>query len=281
MYITTAYLYQQIQKVLLIDVSGAYFDARWDPVYAKNLTLNLGVDNVILFQFQNQDQKPVNISGITFTFRIISQNGEDLLFAKELVPLSAATGRAKVTITAEETNWVMPQPANYSIEMSSGVLDQAVFTDDQAGARGTINIVDSIFPAFMASQILTIPTAQQGNRIFSQSNTTVVTAYSSTLTTDGSPLTTFQLDTENYTGNIQVQAATDATAYTVEWYNVDLQDLKTGNIVGNLTFDHSVERVAFNVGGYHPYIRLQFNAETNNPNPGDNVPNVSQVVYRQ
>lgn len=280
MYITTAYLYQQIQPVLLIDISGAYFDARWDPVYAKNLTLNLGVDNVILFQFQNQDQKPVNITGATFTFRIISQNGQDLLFAKELVPLSLTSGRAKVTITAEETNWVLPQPASYSIEISSGVLDQAVFTDSQAGARGTINIVDSVFPAFTASQILTIPTAQQGQRVFAQTTSNVVTAYSSTLTTDGAPLTTFQLDTENYTGNIQVQASSDATAYTVEWYNVDLQDLKTGNVVGNLTLDHSVARLAFNVEGYHPYIRLQFNAETNNPNPGDNVPNVSQVVYR-
>lgn len=280
MYITTAYLYQQIQKVLLIDISGAYFDARWDPVYAKNLTLNLGVDNVILFQFQNQDQKPVNISGATFTFRIISQNGEDLLFAKELVALNAATGRAKVTITAEETNWVLPQPANYSIEISSGVLDQAVFTDDQAGARGVINIVDSVFPAFTASKILTIPTAQQGTRSSTQPNSYVVTAYSSTLTTDGAPLTTFQLDTDNYTGNIQAQASTDATAYSVEWYNVDVQDLKTGNVVSTLTFDHSVARVAFNISGYHPYLRLQFNAETNIPNISNNVPNITQVAYR-
>ena len=144
MYITTAYLYQQIQPVLLIDISGAFFDARWDPVYAKNLTLNLGVDNVILFQFQNQDQKPTSIVGATFTFRIISQNGQDLLFAKELVALNAASGRAKVTITAEETQHFQEQPASYSIEISSGVLDQAVFTDDQAGARGTINIVNSV-----------------------------------------------------------------------------------------------------------------------------------------
>ena len=274
MYITTAYLYQQIQKVLLIDVSGAYFDARWDPVYAKNLTLNLGVDNVILFQFQNQDQKPVNISGITFTFRIISQNGEDLMFAKELVPLSAATGRSKVTITAEETNWVQPQPASYSIEMTSGVLDQAVFTDDQAGARGTINIVDSVFPAFMASEILTIPSGQPSNNV-----PNVATFYSSTLTTDGSPLTTFQFDTEDYTGNLQAQGSSDATAYTVEWYDVDLIDLETGNTVGNLTFDHSVKRVAFNVEGYNPYIRLQFNALTNVANAGDGL-HVSSITYR-
>ena len=273
MYATTAYLYQQIQSVLLINISGAYFDARWDPVYAKNLTLNLGVDNVILFQFQNQDQKPVNISGAIFTFRIISQNGEDLLFAKELVALNAATGRAKVTITAEETNWVQPQPASYSLEVSSGVLDQAVFTDSQAGARGTINVVDSVFPAFIASEILTIPTGQPSNN---QPN--VSTFYSSTLTTDGSSLTTFQLDTEDYTGNLQVQGSSDATAYTVEWYDIDLQDLKTGNVVGNLTLNHSVERIAFNVAGFNPYIRLQFNA-LSNVNTGNGL-HVSSITYR-
>ena len=248
MYITTAYLYQQIQKVLLIDISGAYFDARWDPVYAKNLTLNLGVDNVILFQFQNQDQKPVNISGATFTFRIISQNGEDLLFAKELVSLNNSLGRAKVTITAEETNNFQEQPASYSIEISSGILDQAVFTDDQAGARGTINIVNSVFPAFVASELLTVPSqAPVGN-----------TYYSSTITTDGSPQTTFQFIPENLTGNVGVQGATAATAETVEWYNIPFLDYKTGNVINQLTLTNSVDRIGFNVSGYHPYLRLSF-----------------------
>jgi hypothetical protein len=247
MYITTAYLYQQIQKVLLIDVSGAYFDARWDPVYAKNLTLNLGVDNVILFQFQNQDQKPVNISGATFTFRIISQNGEDLLFAKELVSLNNALGRAKVTITAEDTKYFQEQPASYSLEISSGILDQAVFTDDQAGARGTINIVNSVFPSFTASQLLTVPSQAPANNIY----------YTSTVTTDGAPLTTFQLDTADITGNIWVQGATAATAETVEWYNVPFEDLKTGNTINQLTLTNSTERLGINVEGYHPYIRLE------------------------
>jgi hypothetical protein len=240
MYITTAYLYQQIQPVLMIDISGSYFDARWDPVYAKNLTLNLGVDNVILFQFQNQDQKPVNISGATFTFRIISQNGEDLLFATELVALNAATGRAKVTITAEDTKYFQEQPASYSLEVSSGVLDQAVFTDSQAGARGTINIVDSVFPAFVASQLLTVPSQAPVGNVY----------YTSTVTTDGAPLTTFQLDTVDITGNISVQGATAATANTVEWYNVPFEDLKTGNVISQLDLTHSTERLGINVAGY-------------------------------
>lgn len=261
MYSTTAYLYQQIQQVLLIDVSGAYFNVRWNPVYAKNLKLNLGVDNVILFQFLNQDQKPVNITGATFTFRIISQNGEDLLFAKELVSLSDPLGRSKVTITAEDTTMMQAQPANWSIELSSGNLNQAVLTDEYSNARGTIDIVDSVFPSFVSSQVLTIPNQAPQNSVYS----------TSTVTTDGAPLTTFQIDPLNVVGNLQVQGSSDATAYTVEWYNIDFTDLKTGNLVSEINFDHSVDRVGINVEGYHPYLRLQF---------GINSGKIDNITYR-
>ena len=261
MYATTAYLYQQIQSVLLIDISGAYFDARWDPVYSKNLTLDLGVDNVILFQFQNQDQRPVNISGATFTFRIISQNGQDLLFAKEMVALNAATGRAKVTVTSEETQHFQEQPASYSIEISSGVLDQAVFTDDQAGARGVINLINSVYPAFTASQLLTVGSQAPVGNVY----------YTSTVTTDGAPLTTFQLDTDNVTGNITVQGATAATANTVEWYDVPFEDLSTGNTINQLDLTASTERLGINVAGFHPYIRLELNFSTGE---------LTEILYR-
>lgn len=263
MYATTAYLYQQIQPVLLIDISGvgATFDRRWKPVYAKNLKLNLGVDNVILFQFQNQDQKPVNISGAVFTFRMIDQQGENLLYATELVPLNAATGRAKVTIPAADTFLFQPSPASWSLEISSGVLDQAVFTDDYAGARGVIDIVDSVFPAFVASQELTIPAQAPEGNVY----------YSSTVTTNGTRSTTFQIDTGNLTGNLSAQGSSDATAYTVLWYDIDFLDYNTGNTVSNLTFNQSTEHFAINIEGYHPYLRLEF---------GINTGNVDQIIYR-
>jgi len=262
MYSTTAYLYQQIQTVLLVDITGAFFDRRWDPVYAKNLTLNLGVDNVLLFQFQNQDQKPVNITGATFMFRMISQDGQNLLFAKELVSLSSTLGRAKVTITSAETLNFQAQPASWSLEISSGVLDRAVFTDDQAGARGVINIVDSVYPAFVASDILTIPTGQptQGN-----------TYYTSTVSTNGAGLTTFQLDSLKFTGNLQVQGATFSPDTDQEWYNVAFEDLKTGNTVDQINFTNSTERLGINVEGYHPYIRLEL---------GINNGNIDLIQYR-
>jgi len=254
MYSTTAYLYQQIQTVLLVDITGAYFDRRWDPVYAKNLKLNLGVDNVILFQFQNQDQKPVNITGATFTFRIISQNGENLLYARELVSLSNALGRAKVTIQAADTLQFQEQPAGWSLEISSGVLNQAVFTDDYCSARGYIDIVDSVFPAFVASDELTIPDQAPDSSIY----------YSSTLTTNGSKLTTFQLDPVGFTGSLRAQGSSDATAQTVLWYDVDFEDLETGNTVSEINFSSNTSRRAINVEGFHPYIRLEFQISQGN-----------------
>lgn len=264
MYSTTAYLYQQIQQVLLIDISGvgSVFDRRWQPVYAKNLKLNLGVDNVILFQFLNQDQKPVNISGGTFTFRIISQNGDNLLYAKELVSLNNATGRAKVTIPAVDTLHLQAQPANWSLEISSGVLNQAVLTDEYSGARGMIDIVDSVFPSFVNSQELTVPSGQApyGN-----------TYVTSTLTTEGARLTTFQIDSQDFTGNISVQGATDAIGNTIQWYDIPFQNLKTGNIVSNVSLEHSTERLGINVEGYHPYVRLELDI---------NGGNIATITYR-
>jgi hypothetical protein len=248
MYATTAYLYQQIQTVLLVDITGvgSVFERRWRPVYAKNLKLNLGVDNVILFQFQNQDQKPVNISGSTFTFRIISQNGENLLYARELISLNNQLGRAKVTISAAETLAFQAQPASWSLEVSSGVLDQAVFTDDYAGARGDIDIVDSVFPAFVASNVLTIPDQAPDSSIY----------YSSVLFTDGRRLTTFQLDLNRFTGSVRVEGATTDGDTNGEWYDIPFYDYDLGVTVDSIDYVDSDRRVGISVEGFHPYVRL-------------------------
>ena len=54
------------------------------PVYAKPLTLNKGVDNKIQFQFLNQEQKPVDITGKSITCRVLNYNGTAVLLRKAL-----------------------------------------------------------------------------------------------------------------------------------------------------------------------------------------------------
>lgn len=259
MYSTTAYLYQQIQRVLLIDTSGAYFDRRWDPVYAKKLTINKGVDNVILFEFVNQDQKPVNITGSSFKFRLINLAGDELVFEKEMVILSAALGRAKVTMSATETAAFPSQPSSYSIERLSGNLNEAVFVNAQAQGRGDVDIQDSVYPAFEQSATLTIPNIY-GPTNYPQNvqpgqtpdwalpptagNINVnVEQYTSHVPTNGASLTTFQLEMTHFTGNIKAQGAEN---YESVFYNV-----------GNVTsYYNQSGTVYLNVEGFHPLIRL-------------------------
>ena len=271
MYSTTAYIYQQIQRILLIDTTGVgeVFVRRWEPVYAKKLTINKGVDNVILFEFINQDQKPVNITGSNLIFRLINLQGDVQLLEKEMVILNAPFGRAKVTLSAADTTELPTEPASYSIDRSSGNLTEAVFVDAQAQARADVDIQDSVLPEFVPSHTVTIPTIY-GPEIFMnpvpngnypdwalnppptgnvQPNPE---RYTSFVPTTGASLTTFQLTMDHFTGNIKAQAA---ETYQSLWYDVSNLYVylnKTG-----------VEHI--NVLGYHPLLRLAINSYSGQP----------------
>ena len=261
MYSTTVYLYQQITRVLLVDTAGGYFTARYDPVYAKTLTVNKGVDNVLLFEFINQDQKPVNVTGSTFRFRLMTQEGDRLLVEKDMVILSAATGRVRVVLTPEDTNDIVAQPGSYSIERTQGLYRQAAFTDADAGARADCNIVDSVYPEFVPSVEVTIPTITGKNQTVSAAptgwpdwalnpqplNSTQQTEfYSSHMTTNGSSLTTVKMDLVHYTGTLKLQAAPD---YLAEWYDV----------TESREYLDATESVYFNAVGFHPLLRIALN----------------------
>lgn len=261
MYSTTAYLYQQITRVLLIDTSGGYFTARYDTVYAKQLTVNKGVDNVLLFEFINQEEKPVNITGSTFIFRLLNQTGDQLLVEKEMVILSAPLGRVKVQLDTQDTINLIAQPGSYSIQRTQGAYVQAAFTDANSGARADCNIVDSVLPQFIPSRELTIPDiygkAQQlqpGPTNYPDwalspqpVNTTKLTEfYSSEIPTSGQGLTTISMGLDHFTGVIKFQAA---ETYESIYYNV----------TDSFTFLDETSTQYFNVVGYYPLIRMAIN----------------------
>ncbi len=251
MYSTPVYIYQQIQKVMIVDNSGTHFTRRWESVYAKKLKLNLGVDNVILFQFINQDQKPVNITGRSITFRLIGEDGKNLLLSKLLSVLSASTGRAKVTLTAAETAALKAQPASYSLESDNGSLSEAILVDAYSGARAEVEISDSVFPEFVPSNSLTIPSQAPDSSVY----------YSSQIETDGISATTIAVRTEAFTGSLRVQGATDTSD---NWYDITYERLDTQADVEEVDFVTNTGLLGINVGGFHPYLRLEIQTSAGN-----------------
>ena len=242
MYSTQVYLYQQLTRVLLMDTGGGEtFIYRYDPVYAKRLTINKGVDNVILFEFINQEEKPVNITGSSFLFRVIDTESNKLLLQKSMDILNAATGRVKVQFSGSELLEVLAQPASYSIQrvQPDGGYSDAVFVNAQAGARAPVDIVDSVLPQFAPSAPLTIPTTEISSQFSYEGSgyenytaspywtgnpnggnfwsTYLNPSYNSSFIEPRSSVTTVQMDLVGYTGTIKAQAADN---YQSIWYNV-------------------------------------------------------------
>ena len=271
MYSTQVYICQQLTRVLLMDTgAGETFTYRYDPVYAKQLTINKGVDNVLLFEFINQEEKPVNITGSTFLFRAINTAGDQILVEKELVTLNAPTGRAKVTLTSAELLEVLAQPATYSIQRTqpNGGLVEAVFTNAQAGARAPVNIVDSVLPQYVPSVPLTIPTlkltaqASVDGTAWSQYpsnpywagnpnggnywNSFTNTEFFSSFIEPANAVTTVQMTLDGYTGTIKAQAAEN---YESIWYNV----------TESTTYYNKTGTIHMNIVGWHPLLRVCFN----------------------
>jgi hypothetical protein len=269
MYSTQAYIYQQITQVLLMDTgAGETFTYRYDPVYAKRLTINKGVDNVLLFEFINQEEKPVNITGSTFVFRVINTESDEVLIQENMVTLNGATGRAKVTLSASALLELLAQPASYSITRSSGNLTEAVFVDAQAGARAPLNIVDSVLPEHVPSRALTIPTTKISAQLSYEGgswsqfpvspitgqpsganylfNTVANTEYFSSFIEPVAPVTTVQMSLVGYTGTIKAQAAED---YQSIFYNV----------TPSTTYFDETRTIHMNIVGWFPLLRLCFN----------------------
>lgn len=269
MYSTEVYLYQQRTQVVLLDSSGHYFTMRYNPVYAKRLTLNLGVDNVLLFSFVNQDEKPVNVNGCTFVFRLTNTAGTELLLTEPMTILNAATGQVKVTIPAEDTWELIAQPASYSITVQSGNLTQAVFTNAQSGARAPIDIVNAVYPRYLPSVPLTIPTTElsaqvsydgagyenypgwagnwyEGGFLSGYYNSMSNTEFYSSFIQPRNYITTIQMDLVGYTGTIKAQSSQN---YQSIWYNV----------TESTTYFNETRTIYLNVIGWHPLLRLGFN----------------------
>lgn len=234
MYSTNVYLY--VPRQVVVTLSGNS-PRRYETVYAKNLKLHKGVDNKIQFKFINQEQKAVDITGKEITIRVISFDGTQVLIKKALTLTLPLTGLAEFQLLSTELDGIAAQKAMYSIEIPSGSFDLPVFVDSSSGARGVMDIEDSILPKHIPSVEISIPTHPAP-----VSNT--VTFNTSVINTGYNPSMTIQAYYTNFSGVVKVQGSTIPDN---DWY-----DISDSTYVEETMTDHYI------VEGYHPFIRLQF-----------------------
>lgn len=235
---TIVYLYNQRQYVVLLQI-GANANRRYEKVYSKELVINRGVDNLIEFSFINQEQKPVDISNKEITCRILNYNGTEILLQKTLVPILPITGITSLQLSVADIANIQTQNCFYSLEIPVGAFDYPVFVDDNAGARGTIRIVNSVLPSFVPAKSITIPTHPKPKSGLSR------TYYSSVINTNQSPVLSTQRYLTDFTGTLQFEGSTVA----------DFSTFYTLSSAFNYTAYSGTE--GYTIDGYHPYVRLK------------------------
>lgn len=243
MYSTSVFYY--VQRNIVVLLSG-YSPRRYMPQYAKPLTLHKGVDNQIQFQFLNQEQKPIDITGKEITCRILNYEGNTILIQKSLTLQLPATGICALILGAADLVNIEAQKCYYTLEIPVNDFDFPVFVDQNAGARGVMNIVNSVLPNFMPSYFVTIPTGQQfPNSNQNNNGNSNLTYFSSVLSTNDNPILTIQTEYIEYYGNTTIQGS---SIVDNDWY-----DIVTTEEVSNVT-----QTVGYVIQGFHPYIRMQF-----------------------
>ena len=259
MYSTTVNYYIQRQQVLLYSGTS---NRRYDIVYAKNLTLTKGVDNKIQFEFLNQDQKPIDITGKVISFRLINSDSSVVYFRKQLTPTLALKGLAELDVDSTDLLPVDPQQCFYSLEVGEGSSSYPAFVSPDAMAKGIVNVVDTIYAKHRPSIPIAMPS--HPNPI-----STGITFYSSEYSTLDQTLFndqfTIQMKLENFTGNVVVQGSTSQAAY---WYNI--KPTNTNTAVNS--YSENSDAVAFFIEGYHPWVRIEFNDVSSG--------NVSNILIR-
>ena len=247
-YSTAVFQFTQRQIVVLLSGNSP---RAFMPVYAKTMNLHKGVDNKLQFQFLNQEQKPVDITGKSITCRIINFDGTEILITKALTLELPLTGIAYLYIDAAELENIPAQKCHYSLEIPVGEFGYPVFVDPAAGARGDINILNSVLPSFVPSQIVSIPTGQpfpnldpnnNSNNPLSNANT----YYSSVINTQNNPVLTIQTKLTEYNGNVVIEGT--CNQQLTDWYP----------ILESEEYDNVTQVEGYTIKGFHPFVRMVF-----------------------
>lgn len=250
-YSTAVFYYTQRQIVVLLSGNSP---RAFMPVYAKTMTLHKGVDNKLQFQFLNQEQKPVDITGKEITCRIINYDGTEVLIRKALTLQLPLTGIAYLQLNAAEIEDIPAQMCHYSLEIPVGEFGYPVFVDPAAGARGQINIVNSVLPSFVPSQVVTIPTGQpfpnvDANNSIDNVLPNATTYYSSVINTQDNPVLSIQAHLYEFNGEVAIEGTFNSGL--TDWYPIRSDE-----------YLETTETVGYTIHGYHPFVRMSFTSNT-------------------
>ena len=142
------YLYNN-KMVLVSNLAGA--NTEFKQVYTRNIKLHRGIDNTILFEIKNADQKPLSILN-TYTpkFTMFDENNTQVLSKVGTIKETSTPlykGQFTVDITENELANLKDQYLKYNVYLTkTDGSNMLTYSDSQFGMSGTIELHSEAFP---------------------------------------------------------------------------------------------------------------------------------------
>lgn len=144
MSVITSYLYDNKITVQLLE-DDPTIKTRNRIVYSRPVKVYKGVDNVITLQFKNNDQKPANIVGKTFTFSLTANVGNTQIWTTTATISNTTTAIGTVTLDQANVANLTQDLYNYTITYDSGNLTLPTYVDDNWGAAGQLQVISNVY----------------------------------------------------------------------------------------------------------------------------------------
>ncbi len=141
----TSYLYDNKIIVQILDDDPS-IKTRNRIVYSRPIKVYTNIDNIITLQFRNNDQKPANVVGKTFTLSLTANVGNTAIWSTvaNISNITTATG----TVVLDQANVanLTQEYYNYTVKYTgNGNLTLPTYVDDNWGAAGQLQVISSVF----------------------------------------------------------------------------------------------------------------------------------------
>lgn len=260
----TSYLYpNRIQ--LTTDL--AVHPTEWRIVYQRKFKIYKGLDNELLLDFKNAEQKRINVSNKTIKCVVMDQLDQEIYTATAVH--SATPGLATVTIPATAVTYLAPQFLKYTIYVDNGNGTRSpVYGDTQFGVTGTIDLLGHAVPSALPPIIIDTFHYMVNDNVEPFVYTYFSEAAEINQPNDRSSVQSVNLEFffENFAGTIDVQFTEDVVISTATtWRTVETFSITTSTTSTTKTYtgeDYSNNLV---------WARVKYQLDTGNTGTIDRI----------
>ena len=220
---------------------------------------------------------PVEITNVNSTNNAGTSTILNLKFTQQTIPSETVNvtagpkGSANCTITDGELLPLDAKFYNFAVrEVKSDGSREVTYSDTGYAAAGTIELLDSAYPEFVASREVSSFTATPDNKSLAKLSSEVPAKPG---INNNKALHTIAVYTKNFSGAFKVQGTMSNSSNKNEddWFNITMN----GQASATNTFTNSTAVTSFNFTGVYQYVRFTWD------NDAGNTGLIDKILYRQ